>query len=117
MAEILQFSGLALADLLTSDVLGQELTQALRTRFGQVTRPDVFLALRLARSIWEADLIEARLERDAARAELAAALLDLDAAQIRLRYLEHQVEVMHGRGAWLSIAAMSDPAMQEAAHG
>lgn len=118
MGEILQFRAFQFADLLTSGLVGEELTAALRKHFADISRADVFLGVRIAISIFVADQLEANLERDAARAEGVTNRLDLDSAQIELGYLRRQVEVMRGEGAWLDIAKMPDPAIpREAAHG
>jgi hypothetical protein len=108
-AALAQLPAFALADLLTSGTVGPELTEALQEHFATISRGEVFLGLRIAASIWAADLLEAGAERDTLR-------LDLDTALIELSYLRRQVEIQGAEGAWLRIAAVPDPAMREVAH-
>lgn len=113
MSDGAPFKGLAFADVLTSGLTGRDLTAALWAHFADIKRPDVFAGARLAASIWAADLIEARAERDVALAERDSARLDLDGALIRLECLRAQIERM-GAGSWLE----ARPAPQrEAANG
>jgi len=94
------------ADLLTSGLTGKELVEALRANFSGIGRGDLFLAIRIAVSIWSAEHLEVRAERDTLR-------LDLDSAQIELGWLRRQVECMRDSGAWLRPA----PSVERAAHG
>jgi hypothetical protein len=116
MGEVVQFRAFAFADLLTSGKVGEELTAELRAYFADISRTDVFLGVRLAVSIFQADILEAQLERDIIKVERDSARLDLDAAEIRAGYLERQRQVMNSEGSWLKIGRMPDPAMG-AAHG
>lgn len=117
MGEAPQFRALAFADALTSGLTGQELADVLRHHFADISRTDVFLAVRFACSAWVADLLIANSERDSALVEARAVRLDLELAQIELNYLRRQINVMHGRGVWLAVAAVPDPPIPEAAHG
>jgi hypothetical protein len=90
-----------LADVLTSGVTGQELTERLQQEFAEIRRPDVFSALRFAVSFWQAELLEAELERDIAQRELEIARVDLALAQTELGWRRAQLAEMQDNGSWL----------------
>jgi hypothetical protein len=93
-----------LADLLTSGETGDALVGHLRRQFGEVSREDYYLALRIAVGVWAASDLELRAERDAAEKALQVVQLDLDSAQIELGWLRAQVASMRNDGAWLKRA-------------
>jgi hypothetical protein len=82
------------ADLLTSGLMGDDLAGALNEHFAKITRVDIYLGIRVAVSVWTAEILEVRTERDAAR-------LDLDSAQIELGWLRAQIAEMRTNGSWL----------------
>lgn len=90
-----------LADLLTSGETGDALVGHLRRQFGDLTREDFYLGLRVAVSIWVASDLELQMEREAATRALEVMKLDLDSATIELDWLRRQVGVNRETGAWL----------------